>query len=282
MKRPSPTPLAGRTAVITGAASGIGRSLARRLGRYGCPLVLIDVDDAGLEETAAELEVPVITRTLDVREGDRVQALAAEVGDWAPAPLGAVFNNAGVALSASIQDGSDLEAERVMAINFGGVVNGVRAFLPMLLNQDEGAIVNTSSVFGLLGVANQSAYCASKFAVRGYTESLQLELRRTGVRAVVLHPGGVKTNIIHNAHLAASVDDGRSREELTAEFHARARTTADRAAEIIHEGIDEGRQRILIGRDARFVDTLARLAPAHTVSLFERFESLGRIKRRGG
>jgi NAD(P)-dependent dehydrogenase (short-subunit alcohol dehydrogenase family) len=268
--------------VITGAASGIGRSLARRLGRHGCPLVLVDVDGPGLEETAAQLGVPTLTRTLDVREGESVHALAAEVRDWAPAPLGAVFNNAGIALSAPIEGGSDAEAERVMAINFGGVVNGVKAFLPLLLSQNEGAIVNTSSVFGLLGVANQSAYCASKFAVRGYTESLQLELRRTGVRAVLLHPGGVKTNIINNAHLDSSVDDGRSREELTAEFHARARTTADRAAELIHEGVDDGRQRILIGRDARFVDALARLAPAHTVSLFERFESLGRIRRRGG
>jgi NAD(P)-dependent dehydrogenase (short-subunit alcohol dehydrogenase family) len=280
MSKTSPTPLAGRTAVITGAASGIGRSLARRLGGYGCPLVLVDVDGAGLNETAAQLGVPVLTRTLDVRDGDRVRALAVDVSDWAPAPLGAVFNNAGVALSAPVEDASEIEAERVMAINFGGVVNGVRAFLPMLLAQDDGTIVNTSSVFGLLGVANQSAYCASKFAVRGYTEALQFELRRTGVRAIVLHPGGVKTNIIHNAHLAASIDDGRSREELTAEFHGRARTTPERAAEIIHEGVDEGRQRILIGRDARFVDTLARLAPAHTMSMLDRFESLARIRRR--
>lgn len=280
MSKTSPTPVAGRTAVITGAASGIGRSLARRLGGYGCPLVLVDVDGAGLDETAAQLGVPVLTRTLDVRDGDLVRALAADVGDWAPAPLGAVFNNAGVALSAPVEDASEIEAARVMAINFGGVVNGVRAFLPMLLAQDDGTIVNTSSVFGLLGVANQSAYCASKFAVRGYTEALQFELRRTGVRAIVLHPGGVKTNIIHNAHLAASVDDGRSREELTAEFHGRARTTPERAAEIIHEGVDEGRQRILIGRDARFVDTLARLAPAHTMSMLDRFESLSKMRRR--
>jgi NAD(P)-dependent dehydrogenase (short-subunit alcohol dehydrogenase family) len=280
MSRPSPTPLAGRTAVITGAASGIGQSLALRLARHGCPLVLVDVDGAGLEETAAHLEVPVLARAVDVRDGDRVRALAAEVGDWAPAPLGAVFNNAGVALSAPVADAFEGEAERVMAINFGGVVNGVRAFLPMLLAQDGGAIVNTSSVFGLLGVANQSAYCASKFAVRGYTESLQFELRRTGVRAILLHPGGVKTNIIHNAHLAASVDDGRSREELTAEFHGRARTTPERAAEIIHEGVDDGRQRILIGRDAHFVDALARLAPAHTTGMLDRFERLGRVRRR--
>jgi NAD(P)-dependent dehydrogenase (short-subunit alcohol dehydrogenase family) len=280
MSKTSPTPLAGRTAVITGAASGIGRSLARRLGGYGCPLVLVDVDGAGLNETAARLGVPVLTRTLDVRDGDLVRALAVDVVDWAPAPLGAVFNNAGVALSAPAEDASEIEAERVMAINFGGVVNGVRAFLPMLLAQDDGTIVNTSSVFGLLGVANQSAYCASKFAVRGYTEALQFELRRTGVRAIVLHPGGVKTNIIHNAHLAASIDDGRSREDLTAEFHGRARTTPERAAEIIHEGVDEGRQRILIGRDARFVDMLARLAPAHTMSMLDRFESLSKMRRR--
>jgi NAD(P)-dependent dehydrogenase (short-subunit alcohol dehydrogenase family) len=280
VSRSSPTPLAGRTAVITGAASGIGRSLALRLARHGCPVALVDVDGTALEETATQLGGRSLTRTLDVRDAQAVGELAAEVAAWAPAPLGAVFNNAGIALAAPTVDGRREDAERVMAINFGGVVNGVRAFLPILLEQGDGAIVNTSSVFGLLGVPNQSAYCASKFAVRGYTESLRHELSGTGVRAILLHPGGVKTNILRNAHVAHSVDDGRSLEELAAEFEQRARTTPERAAQLIHEGVDAGRERILIGRDARFVDLLARLAPAHSVSVLERLARLGQAAGR--
>ena len=131
----------------------------------------------------------MLARRLDVRDRQAQMAFAAEVAEWAPAPLGMVFNNAGVATSQSVAEGSVEDDEWVVEINFQGVVHGVRAFLPILLGQDSGVIVNTSSVFGLLGMPYQSAYCASKFAVRGFTDSLRQELRGTGVRAVTVHPG---------------------------------------------------------------------------------------------
>jgi short-subunit dehydrogenase len=154
--------------------------------------------------------------------------------------------------------------EWLHAINFEGVVHGVRAFLPLLLEQGSGAIVNTSSVFGLAGIPHQSAYCASKFAVRGFTESLRHELEGTGVRAMTVHPGGVKTNIARSARLHTDPRGlGRSREQMADEFEALVRTTPERAAEIIHKGVDAGKARILVGPDAYVFDFLTRLTPSH-------------------
>jgi NADP-dependent 3-hydroxy acid dehydrogenase YdfG len=275
MRRSTPTPLAGRTAVISGAGSGIGRSLARRLALHGCPLALADADGAALAETAASLHAPTLTRTFDVRDRDAQLEFAAAVRDWSPAPLGAVFNNAGVGLAAPFAGGSSEEEERLMAINFDGVVNGTRAFLPILQRQRDGAIVNTSSIYGLAGLRNQTAYCASKFAVRGFTDALRQELIGTGVRASTVYPGGVKTNIVRNARMHADLDDGRTPDELTAEFHARARTTPEQAAAIIHDGVDRGRARILIGPDARLFDVLERISPTHTMTVLGALERLG-------
>jgi NADP-dependent 3-hydroxy acid dehydrogenase YdfG len=158
MRKSTPTPLAGRTAVISGAGSGIGRSLAQRLSLHGCPLALADADSTTLAETAALLDGPTLTRTLDVRDRDGQLAFAAEVRDWSAAPIGAVFNNAGVGFAAPFAASGGGEEERLMSINFEGVVNGVRAFLPILLEQRDGAIVNTSSIYGLAGLRNQTAY----------------------------------------------------------------------------------------------------------------------------
>lgn len=267
----------GRTAVITGAGSGIGRAVAERLARHGCPLVLADWDEAGLEETAARIgpSHQVLTRKVDVRERQALMALAAEAAEWAPAPLGMVFNNAGVTVLQGVADASPEDDDWVLDVNLGGVVHGVRAFLPILLEQDAGVIVNTSSVFGLVGFPHQTAYCASKFAVRGYTEALRQELRGTGVRAVVVHPGGVKTNIVSNARFRS---DHRGRhqdvESAARDFEAIARTTPERAAEIIHEGVEAGRSRILVGPDAVMFDVLARVAPTRYYDVIERLEGL--------
>jgi NAD(P)-dependent dehydrogenase (short-subunit alcohol dehydrogenase family) len=276
MRPRRPTPLADRTVVISGAGSGIGRSLAERLARHGCPVAMIDSDAASLQETEALLDGPTFARALDVRAAVELVEFAAEVAAWMPTPIGAVFNNAGVGLSSSVATGSPEQDERAMAINFGGVVNGTRAFLPLMLEQGDGAIVNTSSIFGLMGVRNQSAYCASKFAVRGFTEALRLELRGTGVRASLVYPGGVKTNMIRHATLDPSVGQDLDREYLHREFQARARTTPERAAQLIHDGVDRGSARILIGRDARIVDLLVRLAPVRAT---DAIEALGRIGR---
>ena len=259
-----PPPLAGRTAVITGAGSGIGRALAIRLSRHGCPVAIADADGDTLQETGATLDGPVLERKLDVRDRQGQFAFAAEVAEWAPAPLGAVFNNAGVALSSTVAEASPEDDEWLLSVNFDGVVHGVRAFLPLLLAQGSGAIVNTSSVFGLAGIPYQSAYCASKFAVRGFTESLRHELLGTGVRAVTVHPGGVRTNIVRHGRMHGDPRGlGRSREEMAAEFEARVRTSPERAAEIIHRGVDAGKARILVGPDAYLFDALTRIAPTN-------------------
>ena len=268
-------PVDGRTAYISGAASGIGRAMAERLSAHGCPLAIVDQDEAGLAQTAEALSGPVLARRLDVRDRQAQMAFAAEVAEWAPAPLGMVFNNAGVATSQSVADGAVEDDEWVVEINFQGVVHGVRAFLPILLGQDSGVIVNTSSVFGLLGMPYQSAYCASKFAVRGFTDSLRQELRGTGVRAVTVHPGGVKTNIARNARYHAHpLDPDLSHEEASQRFDAMAMTTPERAAKIIHGGVQAGKSRILVGPDAYLFDALARLAPSRYFDLLALLEPL--------
>jgi short-subunit dehydrogenase len=207
-------------------------------------------------------------------------AFAAEVAEWAPSPLGMVFNNAGVATSQSVAEGSVEDDEWVVEINFQGVVNGVRAFLPILLRQNSGVIVNTSSVFGLLGMPYQSSYCASKFAVRGFTDSLRQELRDTGVRATTVHPGGVKTNIARNARYHAHpLEPDLSHSEAAKRFDAIAMTTPERAAEIIHAGVKAGKSRILVGPDAYFFDALARLMPSRYFDVLALLEPLAARRR---
>ncbi len=257
-------PLAGRPVMITGAASGIGRSLARHLSRLGSPVAIADIDEPGLKDTARSLPGPALTRVLDVRDAADQYRFAAEVREWLTAPLAAVFNNAGVAVASPVLDADPDDDEWLRQINFDGVVNGTRAFLPILAEQDDGVIVNTSSVFGLCGMPHQSAYCASKFAVRGFTDALRQELRGTGVRAVTVHPGGIRTSIARNARIRKDPEGrGRSHEQMAAEFEAITLTTPDKAAEIICRGVDRGKARILVGPDAYVFDALARIAPTH-------------------
>jgi NADP-dependent 3-hydroxy acid dehydrogenase YdfG len=266
--------------VITGAASGIGRALAVRLSGHGCPVALADADEAGLEETETLLAGPSLVRRLDVRDRQGQLTFAAEVAQWAPAPIGAVFNNAGVALTSTVAEASPEDDEWLISINFDGVVHGVRAFLPILVEQDAGTIVNTSSVFGLAGIPSQSAYCASKFAVRGFTESLRHELAGTGVRAITIHPGGVKTNIARNARMRSDPRGlGRSKEQLADEFEAVTLTTPEKAAAIIHKGVDAGKARILVGPDAYFFDAITRITPTHYWRVLDKLELLASRRR---
>ncbi|WP_370963083.1 SDR family NAD(P)-dependent oxidoreductase [Amycolatopsis sp. cg9] len=266
-----PRSITGRPVVITGAASGIGRALATRLSRLGSPVALADVDEDGLKATAAALHGKVLTRVLDVRDAGDQLRFAAEVQGWLPAPLAAVFNNAGVAVTSSVLDAVIEDDDWLHDINFHGVVHGTRAFLPILVEQGEGAIVNTSSVFGLLGMPNQSAYCAAKFAVRGFTESLRQELHGSAVRAITVHPGGITTNIARNARVRRDPTGlGRSREEMAAQFEAMTMTSPDKAAAIIHAGVDRGKARILVGPDAYLFDALARITPTHYNAVLSR------------
>jgi NAD(P)-dependent dehydrogenase (short-subunit alcohol dehydrogenase family) len=276
MRRRVRVPVDGRTAFVSGAASGIGRAVAQRLSAHGCPVAIVDQDEPGLNETAAALSGgPVLVRALDVRDREAQAAFAQEVAAWAPAPVGMVFNNAGVATSQTIAGGVIEDDDWVVEVNFRGVVHGVRAFLPILLRQGSGVIVNTSSMFGIVGVPRLSAYCASKFAIRGFTESLRQELRGTGVRAVTVHPGGIKTNIVRNARYHEDPGaGGRTHDEAAEEFEAIAPTTAERAAQVIHEGVKAGKSRILIGPDARVLDALVRIAPVRSADLLVGLQAL--------
>jgi NADP-dependent 3-hydroxy acid dehydrogenase YdfG len=275
LARRAQRPLAGQSIVITGAASGIGRALAKRMSEHGSPVAIADQDAERLEETAAAIGTPVLAERLDVRDRQAQMVFAAKVAKWAPAPIGAVFNNAGVAVSATVAAASIEDDEWLHSINFEGVVHGVRAFLPILMEQGSGAIVNTSSVFGLAGIPHQSAYCASKFAVRGFTEALRHELVGTGLRAITVHPGGVKTNIARNGRIYTDpLGLGRTRDEIADGFEALARTTPERAAEIIHEGVDAGKARILVGPDAYLFDFLTRVTPTHYWTILNRLQGL--------
>lgn len=266
--------LSGRTIVITGAASGMGRSLAHRFSRLGHPVAICDQNEAGLAETAAGLSGPVLERRLDVRDRQGQLAFAAEVRDWAPSPIGVVFNNAGVTTAQTVADAAVEDDEWVIDVNFGGVVHGTRAFLPILLEQGHGVIANTSSVFGLLGYPAQSAYCASKFAVRGFSESLRNELRSSPVRIVTIHPGGVKTDIVTNARWHSDHRGHADQQEMAQLFDRLTFTSADKAAKIIHRGIVRGRQRILVGPDAYALDLLVRIAPVRWYGVIAQLERL--------
>ena len=262
------------TVVISGAASGIGRSLAQRLSARGCAVAMTDIDHKGLKETEASLRGPVLSRALDVADAEAQFAFAAEVKEWKPSYLSAVFNNAGVAMAGPVSEMRPEDHDWLMSINLGGVINGTRAFLPQLMAQNNGVIVNTSSVYGLLAVPYHSAYCASKFAVRGYTDALRQELRGTGVRAITVHPGGIRTNIVRNARFRTDPEGkGRTLAELVEEFDATAMTTPDKAAEIIHHGVEAGKSRILVGPDAYFIDALARIAPTRCFDVLAQVEA---------
>ena len=239
-------------------------------------MAICDHDEATLAATAETLSGEVFAQTLDVRDRHGQMAFAAAVKDWAPAPLGLVVNNAGVTVSQPAANAAPEDDEWVFDVNFWGVVHGTRAYLPILLEQDSGVIVNVSSVFGLIGWPTQSAYCASKFAVRGYTESLRHELRDSGVDAVTVHPGGIKTNIVRNSRFHSD-DRGRTdRRELERDFANVAKTTPEKAAETIHTGIESGKDRILIGPDATALSTLVRAVPVRYFNVIKRLEPIVR------
>jgi NAD(P)-dependent dehydrogenase (short-subunit alcohol dehydrogenase family) len=253
--------LKDRVAVVTGAGSGIGRALAQLLAQKGCKLALADINEAGLNVTAQSLQgADVLLEKLDVSKRDAVYAFADKVkGRFGTAHV--VINNAGVAVSQTVNDLTWNDFEWLMGINFWGVTYGTKAFLPTLLAQNEGAIVNLSSVFGIIGVPMQSAYNAAKFAVRGFTEALRHELRETNVKAICVHPGGIKTNIARASRFYQDPLGNTDAAASVARFERLARTTPEKAAETIVHGIEHGRPRVLIGGDAHFIDWIQRLMP---------------------
>lgn len=257
------TSFSGRVAVVTGAGSGIGRALVRRLAAAGAEVAASDVSGAAARSTAdscGDLAGRVRGYELDVADREAIYKHADQVrDDFGRVDL--VVNNAGVALRSAVRDMTDEDLNWIMDINFWGVVHGSRAFLPHL-EESGGHLVNVSSVFGFVGVPTQSAYNASKFAVRGFTEALRQEVLAEGskMRVSVVHPGGVRTNI---ARSARGIGSGE-RDRLAGVFERIARTTPEGAARTIVNGIERDRPRILIGPDAYFFDALPRvLGPAY-------------------
>ncbi len=257
----------GRVAAITGAGSGIGRALANTLARRGAHLALVDIDDAGLAETVAQCEglaVKITSQHLDVADRHAVYSWADRVVDD-HGKVNLIFNNAGVALGATVESMSYEDFEWLMNINFWGVVYGSKAFLPHLKQSGEGHIVNLSSVFGLISVPSQSAYNSAKFAVRGFTDSLRMELEIEGamVSATTIHPGGIKTNIAKNARMDASVRDvAGDPDKAIRDFERAFITSPEKAAEQILTAVRRDRRRAMIGPDAKAIDLVSRLPAA--------------------
>ena len=253
----------GRVAAITGAASGIGRALAVDLAHRGAHLALADVDEAGLADTVARCEgrgVKVTSRRVDVADRAAVAAWAdAVVTDHGAVHL--VVNNAGVALGATVAAMDHDDLEWLMGVNFWGVVHGTKAFLPHLLAAREGHLVNVSSVFGLFSVPAQSAYNASKFAVRGFTDALRIELdlAGAGVSCTTVHPGGIRTNIARNARMDPSAAALTGSDDGPDAFDQVAMTTPEKAARQILRAVERDKRRALVGPDAKVLDLLARL-----------------------
>jgi len=253
----------GKVAIITGAASGIGRATAVALAREGAKVAAADVDRKGLAETARLIEEiggTVSTYLLDVSSREAVYDFAQEIEvQFGGADI--VINNAGVAQVASITDLTYEDFEWVMNIDFWGMVYGTKAFLSQLTKKGQGHIVNVSSIFGLFAVPTQAAYNSAKFAIRGFTEALRHEMKGSGVQVSCVHPGGIKTNILRNARFLQSVQT-TEREQAASGFDKLARTTPDEAARTIIKGIKKNKPRILIGMDARILDWIQRLVPA--------------------
>lgn len=250
----------GKVAVVTGAGSGIGRALAVDLAGRGARLAVSDIDSHGLAETVRQVEAlgaEVRSDHLDVGERAAVFAYADAVVQHFGV-VNIVFNNAGISFSGEVEVSEFKDMERIMDIDFWGVVNGTKAFLPHLVASGDGHVVNTSSLFGLLAMPSQSAYNAAKFAVRGFTESLRQEMiiAKRPVKVSCVHPGGIKTNIVRNGTAAAGTDNVAVAELFDAKL---AKTTATEAARVILRGVEKGHARILVGADAKALDALVRL-----------------------
>lgn len=240
----------------------MGRCLAQQLAAAGSSLALSDVNEKGLAETVALLGSPkgkVTQHIVNVAEETRVKAFAEEVAAQHGRAT-VLFNNAGVALLGKFEELSLEDIRWLMDINFWGVIYGIYYFLPLLKKEKRAHIVNTSSVFGLVGVVGQTAYCASKFAVRGFTESLRHELEGTNIFVTSVHPGGIQTAIAKRARLGARAAASLYTDSVS-RFDRVAITTAENAAARILKGVEKYEPRVLIGRDCKQVDILQRLRP---------------------
>jgi NADP-dependent 3-hydroxy acid dehydrogenase YdfG len=260
---------AGKVAVVTGAGSGIGQALAIELARSGAKVAISDVNTEGLavtEERIRAIGAPVKADRLDVTEREAFELYA----DAVKAHFGKVnqiYNNAGIAFAGDVEVSGFKDIERVMDVDFWGVVNGTKVFLPHLIESGDGHIVNVSSVFGIFSVPGQAAYNAAKFAVRGFTEALRQEmaLAKHPVKVTTIHPGGIKTGIARNMTAA----DGIDVDELAKTFDKKlASTSPEKAAQVIMDGVRKNKARVLIGNDAKALDLIVRVTGSGYQKLF--------------
>ena len=256
-------PFAGKLCIVTGAASGIGRAVAISLAQRGASLALSDIDDAGLEKTRQLIGGHSTNRLridrLDVADGASIDRYASNVRE----SLGDayfLFNIAGLTRVGTFHDTPLSSFEKIMDVNFWGVVRMTKAFLPQLI-ATKGNITNISSLFGFIGFPGQAHYCASKFAVRGFSETIGVELAEKGVSVTSVHPGGIATEIARNAKIDALPEGETDRRALEVRFDKAAITSPERAADIILEGAAKRKRRVVIGRDARLASFVQRLFP---------------------
>ena len=260
---------AGKVAVVTGAGSGIGQALALELGRSGAKVAISDVNLEGLAETEQQLEAigaEVKADRLDVTEREAFLLYADAVQEHF-GKVNQIYNNAGIAFTGDVEVTPFKDIERVMDVDFWGVVNGTKAFLPHLIASGDGHVVNVSSLFGIFSVPGQAAYNSAKFAVRGFTEALRQEmlLARHPVAVTTVHPGGIKTAIVRNATAVEGFDNAALAKMFDTYL---ARTSAPRAAQIILDAVRKKRARVLVGADAKIMDAVVRLTGSGYQRLF--------------
>ena len=255
-------PLRGATVVITGAAGGIGAALASNLAKRGANLALADRDAQGLNkvaEAARQAGVKVSTHVLDVADRAALEALPEAVLAEHDR-VSVLVNNAGVALAGDFADVTMADFEWLFDINFWAPVRLTKAFMYVLTREPAAHIVNVSSLFGIIAPPGQAAYCAAKFALRGFSESLRHELDGTSVSLTVVHPGGIRTQIANSARIPQGIDPVAARAQMQ-EFNKLLRTAPEDAAEQIARAIEQRAKRLLIGSDARLAERLQRLFP---------------------
>jgi NADP-dependent 3-hydroxy acid dehydrogenase YdfG len=260
---------AGKVAVVTGAGSGIGQALAIELGRSGASVAISDIDTESLattEERVKAIGTQVKADRLDVTERAAFELYADAVKEHF-GKVNQIYNNAGIAFAGDIEVSQFKDIEKVMDVDFWGVVNGTKVFLPHLIESGDGHIINVSSIFGLFSVPGQGAYNAAKFAVRGFTEALrqEMEAAKHPVKVTTVHPGGIKTNIVRNMTAVDSVD----KDQLTKTFDKKlANTSPEDAARIILDGVRKNRARVLVGTDAKVLDLIVRVTGSGYQRLF--------------